>query len=53
MSPSDRIVVRPATAADRKYRFLTLNVFSDNTRARTAYERAGYEPDVVRYLKEL
>lgn len=40
-------------AAEQGFRFLTLNVFSGNTRARAAYERAGYTPDIVRYLKEL
>ncbi len=39
-------------SADQGFRFLTLNVFSENTRARAAYERAGYAPDIVRYLKE-
>lgn len=33
--------------------FLTLNVFDRNTRARTLYERLGYAPDTIRYLKEL
>jgi len=40
-------------SADQGFRFLTLNVFSGNTRARAAYERAGYAPEVVRYLKEV
>ena len=40
-------------AADQGYRFVTLNVFAQNARARAAYEKAGYTPDIVRYLKEL
>lgn len=35
------------------HRFLTLNVFDGNARARRLYERAGYERDMVRYVKEL
>jgi GNAT superfamily N-acetyltransferase len=40
-------------ARERAYRFLTLNVFSGNERARAVYERAGYRPDTVRYSKVL
>lgn len=40
-------------AAGQGYRFMTLNVFAQNARARAAYEKAGYGPDTVRYLKEL
>jgi len=40
-------------AAGRGYRFLTLNVFAGNERARTVYERAGFAPDTIRYAKEL
>ena len=40
-------------ASGRGYRFLTLNVFAGNLRARTVYERAGFTPDTVRYAKEL
>jgi GNAT superfamily N-acetyltransferase len=40
-------------ASERGYRFLTLNVFDGNERARTVYERAGYAPDTIRYVKEL
>jgi len=40
-------------AAMRGYRFITLNVFAENARARHVYERAGYAPDTVRYFKEL
>ena len=35
------------------YRFLTLNVFAANGRARAVYERAGYAPDIIRYVKEV
>jgi len=37
----------------RGYRFVTLNVFPDNTRARGVYERAGYGIDTLKYVKEL
>ncbi|MEP6689690.1 MAG: GNAT family N-acetyltransferase [Gemmatimonadaceae bacterium] len=40
-------------AATNGYRLLTLNVFAANARARSVYERAGFEPDFVRYVKEL
>lgn len=40
-------------AADRGHRFLTLNVFAGNERARSVYERAGFAPDTIRYAKEL
>jgi GNAT superfamily N-acetyltransferase len=40
-------------AEGRGYRFITLNVFASNERARHVYERAGYSPDTVRYAKEL
>ena len=42
-----------AWAAARGYRYVTLNVFAANARARSVYERAGYVPDTVRYAKEL
>jgi GNAT superfamily N-acetyltransferase len=42
-----------AWATARGYRFLTLNVFEGNSRARAVYERAGYRPDTIRYVKEL
>lgn len=38
-------------AADEGFRFVTLNVFSENARAIAVYERAGYRPDTVRYVK--
>ncbi len=37
----------------RGYRFVTLNVFEANARARAVYERAGFAPDTLRYYKEL
>ena len=40
-------------AAERAYRFITLNVFAGNARALGVYERAGYRPDTMRYVKEL
>jgi len=33
--------------------FITLNVFAQNTRARTVYERLGYGPETLRYVKPL
>lgn len=38
-------------ARARGYRKLTLSVFEDNTRARRVYERAGFAPDTIKYLK--
>ncbi|HEV7838899.1 MAG TPA: GNAT family N-acetyltransferase [Gemmatimonadaceae bacterium] len=40
-------------SAARGYRFITLNVFAQNERARKVYERAGYSPDTLRYAKKL
>ena len=40
-------------AIGRGYRFIDLNVFAENTRARAVYERAGYAADTIRYYKEL
>ena len=34
-------------------RMLTLNVFAGNTRARNVYERLGYAPETLRYVKTL
>jgi GNAT superfamily N-acetyltransferase len=42
-----------AWGVERGYRFLTLNVFGGNARARLLYERAGYAVDTVRYAKVL
>lgn len=38
---------------DAGFRFLSLNVFADNTRAIEVYEKAAYRADFVRYVKEL
>ena len=35
------------------HRFLTLNVFDNNAHARSFYERAGYAPDTIRYVKKM
>lgn len=40
-------------ASGRGYRFLTLNVFEENRRARTLYEKAGYTPEMTKFVKEL
>ena len=42
-----------AWARAQGHRFVTLNVFATNARARAVYERAGYAPDTLRYYKEL
>jgi ribosomal protein S18 acetylase RimI-like enzyme len=38
---------------DAGFRFLSLNVFADNTRAIDVYEKAAYRADFVRYVKQL
>jgi GNAT superfamily N-acetyltransferase len=40
-------------ARGRGYRWLTLNVFAENLRAREVYRRLGYGEDMVKYVKEL
>jgi GNAT superfamily N-acetyltransferase len=40
-------------ARGRGYRRITLNVFAQNERARQMYERLGYLPETIHYLKEL
>ena len=40
-------------ARGRGYAKLTLNVFDGNRRARTIYERSGFEIETVRYVKIL
>lgn len=42
-----------AWSAGRGHRFITLNVFAGNDRARAVYERGGYGQDTIRYVKEL
>lgn len=42
-----------AWSRGRGHRFVTLNVFAGNDRARAVYERAGYAVDTLRYYKEL
>jgi GNAT superfamily N-acetyltransferase len=40
-------------ARSRGYRWLTLNVFAQNLRAREVYQRLGYGEDIMKYVKEL
>lgn len=40
-------------ARGRGYRRITLNVFARNDRARAFYDRLGYEPETVHYLRTL
>lgn len=40
-------------ARSRGYRWLTLNVFAENSRARELYKRLGYGEDIVKCVKEL
>jgi ribosomal protein S18 acetylase RimI-like enzyme len=40
-------------AAGEGYRFVTLNVFAGNRRAIALYERAGWRPEAVKYVREL
>lgn len=40
-------------ARGRGHAHVTLNVFANNGRARTIYERLGYRPETVHYLKPL
>jgi ribosomal protein S18 acetylase RimI-like enzyme len=35
------------------FKYLTLNVFKNNTRARRLYEKLGYGEDTIKYRKEL
>lgn len=35
------------------FRWLTLSVFEQNTRAREVYERFGFGPDIMKYVKEI
>src|SRR6185295_16021378 len=40
-------------AIDKKARWITLNVFETNSRARTVYEKQGYHIEWLKYLKQL
>jgi len=40
-------------AQTQGFRWLTLSVFAQNTRAREVYERNGYGADIMNYVKEL
>jgi len=40
-------------ARSQGYRWLTLSVFAQNTRAREVYERLGYGEDIMKYVKKL
>jgi ribosomal protein S18 acetylase RimI-like enzyme len=42
-----------AWAKSREYRFITLSVFPQNSRAVKTYERGGYSIDVLRMLKPI
>ena len=42
-----------AWALKRGYAWLTLNVFAQNAHARAVYERAGFEQDIIKYVKVL
>jgi GNAT superfamily N-acetyltransferase len=40
-------------ARERGYRRITLNVFERNARARAVYDRLGYAPETLHYIKQL
>ncbi|MEO6546729.1 MAG: GNAT family N-acetyltransferase, partial [Ferruginibacter sp.] len=40
-------------ARSQGYHWLTLSVFAQNTRARELYERLGFGPDIMKYVKSL
>jgi ribosomal protein S18 acetylase RimI-like enzyme len=40
-------------ARSENFRFISLNVFADNQRAISLYEKRTYRPDFVRYVKQL
>jgi ribosomal protein S18 acetylase RimI-like enzyme len=40
-------------ARSQGFRWLTLNVFAQNLRAREVYEKLGYGADILKYVKEL
>ncbi len=43
--------VAEKTSAERGARSMSLHVFARNTRARAVYERAGYDGELLRYIK--
>jgi GNAT superfamily N-acetyltransferase len=47
------IAAAEAWARDRGSGWLTLNVFHANRRAREVYEHLGFEPEAVKYVKQL
>jgi ribosomal protein S18 acetylase RimI-like enzyme len=47
------VTAAEAWARSRGYRRLTLNVFENNVRARRLYERLGYAPETLRYVRLL
>ena len=47
------IAAADAWARARGYATLTLNVFDGNRRARTLYERCGFQADTIKYRKAL
>jgi ribosomal protein S18 acetylase RimI-like enzyme len=40
-------------ARERGARWITLNVFESNKHAQRVYEKAGYQKEWIKYLKEL
>jgi len=40
-------------AIENKVRWITLNVFEENRRARSVYEMQGYHMEWIKYLKQL
>ena len=40
-------------AKEKNARWITLNVFDENFRASTVYEKAGYKIEWIKYLKTL
>ena len=40
-------------AKSNGFKWITLSVFEKNTKAKGVYERAGFQPDTIKYVKEL
>jgi ribosomal protein S18 acetylase RimI-like enzyme len=40
-------------AKEKNVRWITLNVFDENFRARDVYEKAGYKKEWIKYLKQI